>query len=151
MCVCVCICVCVCVLLLLLLLGSSLSFMHVWLNNKDIFCVYNFIKILWSFLISVLVSGVNWWMNLPKLSRALSDLSLAIIYIYIYIYIVIHRQTVSLYHNSSVLLDRQDSRSWNRNLADWNANPRFCHEETSASEENLNAYVSHLFCLHISA
>ena len=27
------------------------------------------------------------------------------IYIYIYIYIVIHRQTVSLYHNSSVCLD----------------------------------------------
>ena len=25
------------------------------------------------------------------------------------------------------------------------------HEETSASELNLNAYVSHLFCLHISA
>ena len=27
------------------------------------------------------------------------------IYIYIYIYIVIHRQTISLYHNSSVWLD----------------------------------------------
>ena len=27
------------------------------------------------------------------------------IYIYIYIYIVLHRQTVSLYHNSSVWLD----------------------------------------------
>ena len=32
-----------------------------------------------------------------------------IIYIYIYIYIVIHGQTVSLYHNSSVLLDRRDA------------------------------------------
>ena len=28
------------------------------------------------------------------------------IYIYIYIYIVIHRQTASLYHNSSVWLDK---------------------------------------------
>ena len=37
------------------------------------------------------------------------------IYIYIYIYIVIFRQTVSLYHNSSVWLDTQDasSRDWN--------------------------------------
>ena len=38
-----------------------------------------------------------------------------IIYIYIYIYILILRQTVSLYHNSSVWLDTQDaaSRDWN--------------------------------------
>ena len=41
----------------------------------DTFCLYNFIKILSSFLISILVSGWNWWMNLPKLSQALSDLS----------------------------------------------------------------------------
>ena len=39
------------------------------LNNKDTFCLCNFIKILSSFLISVLVSGWNWGMNLPKLSR----------------------------------------------------------------------------------
>ena len=32
-------------------------------------------------------------------------LSNSCIHIYIYIYIVIHRQTVSLYHNSSVWLD----------------------------------------------
>ena len=38
------------------------------------------------------------------------------IYIYIYIYIVIHRQTVSLYHNSSVWLDMYDAWSWDRNL-----------------------------------
>ena len=44
---------------------SSLSFKHVWLGNKDTFCLYNFIKIFSSFLISVLVSGWNWWMNLP--------------------------------------------------------------------------------------
>ena len=41
MCVCVCVCVC-----------------------EDTFCQYNFIEILSSFLISVLVSGWN-WMNLP--------------------------------------------------------------------------------------
>ena len=44
-----------------------------------------------------------------------------------YIYIVIHRQTVSLYQNSSVWLNRLDSSSWDSNLADWNANPRFYH------------------------
>ena len=68
-----------------------------------------------------------------------------IIYIYIYIYIVIHRQTVSFYQNSPVWLDKIDSRSWDGILADCNANPRFCHEETSTSEGNLNAYESHLF------
>ena len=47
--------------------------------------------------------------------------------ILVYIYIVIHRQTVSLYHNSSVWLDRLDSRSWDRNLVDWHANPSFYH------------------------
>ena len=31
------------------------------------------------------------------------------------IYIVMHRQTVSLYHNSSVWLDTQDASSWDRN------------------------------------
>ena len=61
---------CVCVWL-----GSSLSFKHVWLNNKDTFCQYNFIETLSSFFISVLVSDWNWWMNLSKLSQALSDLS----------------------------------------------------------------------------
>ena len=37
-------------------------------------------------------------------------------YIYIYIYIFIHRQTVSLYHNSSVWLETEDAWSWDRNL-----------------------------------
>ena len=49
--ICLYIYVCVCVYL-----GSSLSFQHVWLNNKDKFCQHNFIKILSSFLISVLLS-----------------------------------------------------------------------------------------------
>ena len=55
-------CVCVCV------------YEHVWLNNKDTFCLYNFIRILSSFLASVL--GFSWsrLMNLPKLSRKLSGL-----------------------------------------------------------------------------
>ena len=72
MCVCVCVCVCV-------YLGRICSFKHVLLNNKDKCCLYNLINILSSYLISVLVSGWNWWMNLSKFSRALSDHSLAII------------------------------------------------------------------------
>ena len=40
-------------------------------------------------------------------------------YIYIYIYIVIHRHTVSLYHNSSVWLDKRDASSWDWNPADF--------------------------------
>ena len=47
--ICVCVCVCVCVWL-----GSSCSFKHVSLNNKDKFCLYHLFKILSSFLISVL-------------------------------------------------------------------------------------------------
>ena len=63
------------------------------------------------------------------------------------IYTVIHRQIVSFYQNSSVWLDKLDSRSWDRNLTDkhqYEILP-LSHEETSASEGNLNAYVSHLF------
>ena len=40
------------------------------------------------------------------------------------IFIVIHRQ------NSSVWLDGLDSRSWDRNPVDSNANPRFYHSAT---------------------
>ena len=52
------------------------------------------------------------------------------IYIYIYIYIYILSSTdrsVSFYLNSSVWLDRLDSRSWDRNPVDSNANPGFSH------------------------
>ena len=59
-----CVCVCVCVHVYL---GSSHSFKHVSLYSKDMHCLYNLIKFLLSFLISVLVSGWNGWMNLPKL------------------------------------------------------------------------------------
>ena len=58
MCVCVCVCVCV-------WLGRNLLFKHIWLNNKDTFYLYDFIKILSSFLIIVLISGWNWLGNLP--------------------------------------------------------------------------------------
>ena len=57
--------------------GSSLSFKHIRLNNNDTFRLYNFIKILSSFLVSVLVLGWNWWMILQKLSQTLSDLMMA--------------------------------------------------------------------------
>ena len=57
----------------------SESFKHVSLNNKDKFCLYNLFNSLSSFRISVLVSGGNWLMNFPKLSRGLSDPSLALI------------------------------------------------------------------------
>ena len=62
--VCVCVCVCVCVWLV-----SSLSFNHVWLDNKDTLCLYNFIKFLFSFQVSILVLGWNWKMNIQKLFR----------------------------------------------------------------------------------
>ena len=35
--------------------------------------------------------------------------------LFLNIYIVIHRQTVALYHNSSVWLDTEDAWSWDRN------------------------------------
>ena len=52
--------------------------MYYKINNKDTYGLYDFIKVLSRFLIIVLVSGWNWWMNLPKLSRALLNLSYAI-------------------------------------------------------------------------
>ena len=76
MCVCVCVCVCVCArvsVCVCVKLGNSLSFKHVWLNNNGTFYLYNYIKILSSFLISVL--DWNLLMNLPKLSRTLPDFS----------------------------------------------------------------------------
>ena len=54
-------------------------------------------------------------------------------YIYIYIYIYILSFTdwpVSFYQNSSVWLNRLDSRYWDRNPVDSNANPRFYHSAT---------------------
>ena len=71
-------------------------------------------------------------------------------YIYIYIYIYILSSTdrsVSFYQNSSVWLDRQDSRSRDRSPVNANAIPRSYHSATRASEGNLNGYVSQLFFL----
>ena len=70
-CVCVCVCVCACVCVCVWF-GSNLSFKHVWLDNKDTFCLYILIKIISNILISVLVSDWNWWMNLPKSLRTIS-------------------------------------------------------------------------------
>ena len=50
---------------------------------------------------------------------------------YIYIYILSSTdRSVSFYQNSSVCLDTLDSRSWDRNPVDSNANPRFYHSAT---------------------
>ena len=85
-------------------------------------------------------------------NKYIMETHLSVIQNYIYIYIYILSSTdrlVSFYQNSSVWRDRLDSRSWDRNLADSNVNPRFRHEETSASKGNLNAYESHLFFVYI--
>ena len=66
--------------------------------------------------------------------------------IYIYIYIVIYRQTVSLYHNSSVWLDTQDTSSW-----EWNP-PNFISllspQATYVSSGIITHYVLAFICLH---
>ena len=53
---------------------ASVLFNQTCLKEKCCVCVfiyiYNFIRILSSFLISVLVSSWNWWMNWPKVSCA---------------------------------------------------------------------------------
>ena len=67
------------------------------------------------------VFGMTWPGIEPQFPRPLVNtltimpMGRLFIYIYIYIYIVILRQTVSLYHNSSVWLDMPDTWSW-----DWN-------------------------------
>ena len=64
-----------------------------------------------------------------------------IIYIYIYIYILSSTErSVSFYQNSLVWLDILDSRNWDRNPVDSNANPRLypsATEKTSSSEVNF--------------
>ena len=57
------------------------------------------------------------------------------IYIYIHTYIVIHRQTVSLYHNSSEWIDTQDASSWDRNP------PNFTLDLISYHSDNLATNV----------
>ena len=58
------------------------------------------------------------------------------IYMYIYIYIVIHRQTVSLYHNSSAWLDTKGASRWDRN------SQNFTLDSVSYHTAILMAYVS---------
>ena len=43
--------------------GYNPSFKQVGLNDKDPYCLYNFIKILSIFLTSILLSGLSWKMN----------------------------------------------------------------------------------------
>ena len=59
------------------------------------------------------------------------------------------RQTVSFYQNSSVLLDRLDSRSWDQNLADFNANPRFYHSATRKPATIVGYLMPNLVFTHI--
>ena len=57
------------------------------------------------------------------------------IYIYIYIYIDIHRESDSLYHNSSVRLDTLGYSSWDRNPPNFTLDPTHIprsHTETES-------------------
>ena len=74
------------------------------------------------------------------------------VYIYIYIYIIIHRQTVSLYYNSSVWLDTQDVWSWDWNLPNFTLDLVFY---CSASRQHVSSgiirhYVVAFVCLHFA-
>ena len=80
-------------------LGCSLSFKQVWLNNKDSFCLYNFITIISSFLISVLVSGWNWWMSFGKFIYQFQPETKTLIRKLERILIKLYRQNVSLLFN----------------------------------------------------
>ena len=64
----------------------------------------------------------------------------AYIYIYIYIYIVIHRQTLLLYHNSSVWLDTRDASSWDLNLSDLTS-VRYIIKELSPSQRKWRDFL----------
>ena len=46
-------------------------------------------------------------------------------------------RSVSFYQNSSVWLDRLDSRSWDRNPVESNASPRFYHSAAADHGEKL--------------
>ena len=70
------------------------------------------------------------------------------------VYIVIHRETVSFYQNSSVWLDTQDARGWDRSPSNFTLD--------LVSDRSANIYISSIsslihislkimdtFCLHI--
>ena len=75
---------------------------------------------------------------------------------YIYIYSVIHRQTVSFYQNSSVWLDTQDPRSWDRNPSNFTLDCVSDHsstKQTTLAKRILRYFFifrnsSSSFCLH---
>ena len=74
-------------------------------------------------------------------SRYFSDIPHIYIYIYIYIYIVIHRLTVSFYHNSSVSLDMQKHLKL-RSKPGWHYASRiFYHTATSKFYHIFIAFV----------
>ena len=75
------------------------------------------------------------------------------IYIYAHIYIVIHRQTVSLYLNSSGWQEMQDASSWDRNPSNFTQgmvsnNPTF--SVTYVKVRNYNAYILAFVYLHFA-
>ena len=77
-----------------------------------------------------------------------SEIIAAFVCVYIYIYIIIHRQTFSLYHNTSVQLDIRDSWSWDWNPANFYSNRKFFGTATrkfSISKGIFNAYVALFF------
>ena len=57
------------------------------------------------------------------------------IYMYIYIYIIIHRQTISLYHKSSVWLDTQNTSSWDQNPPNFTQDMSSKHSAISEREK----------------
>ena len=61
--------------------------------------------------------------------------------------LVIHRHTVSLYHNTSMWLDTRDAWSWDRNLADLMpvGYPIAYHQQTQQKRRDFNAYVCFVY------
>ena len=108
-----------------------LSLVYFYTNSWKIIYVYIYIYIyIYRYILIFLYwyKGLVWFYDI---STIVCFLMLSPAYIYIYIYVLSSTdRPVSFYQNSSVWLDRLDSRSWDRNLADWNANPRFYHSAT---------------------
>ena len=71
-------------------------------------------------------------------------------YIHTHICTVIHRQTVSLYHNSSVWLDTQDASIWNRNPADLMSVGYLTSKLSSLSVQVKEFYIYIYLHIHLS-
>ena len=102
--------------------SDTISLHEIFASHSLLLSIY--LSILLFSSICLFIYIYNSWSNFARTHSTIY------IYIYIYIYIVIHRRTVSLYHNSSAWLDMLESRSWDRNPASSNANPRFYHSAT---------------------